>query len=84
MFSSVWLARLGLALLAGPGAALLAWALKMLVEGVFAAACFRRAGRPAPWALLPAFELYTLLMTVSLPLSRLLVRGVEWKGRQYK
>ena len=82
-FTSVWPALLGLALLAGPGAALLAWALKMLVQGIFVAVCFRRAGRPAPWHLLPAFELYTLLMTISLPLSRLLVRGVEWKGRKY-
>ncbi|WP_375417636.1 glycosyltransferase family 2 protein [uncultured Hymenobacter sp.] len=82
-FSSVWVALLGLALVAGPGAALLAWALKLLVQGALVAACFRRAGRPAPWHLLPAFELYTLLMVVTLPPSRLLVRGVEWKGRQY-
>ena len=83
LFSSSWLALLGLALLAGPLVGLLAWTVKMLVQGPFVAACFRRAGLRPPWHLLPAFELYTLLMTISLPLSRLLVRGVEWKGRRY-
>ena len=83
LFSSSWPALLGLALLGGPAPALLAWTLKLLVQGAFVAACFRRAGRPVPWHLLPAFEFYTLLMALTLPPSRLLVRGVEWKGRQY-
>ena len=82
-FGSSWLVLLALAFVAGPPAALLAWALKALAEGIFAAVCFRRAGLRPPWSLIPAFELYSLLMAVSLPLSRLLVRGVEWKGRRY-
>lgn len=84
LFSASWGALLGLLLTAGPGLALLAWLLKTLAEGFFVDICFRRAGRRLPRVLLPAFELYSLLMTVSLPVSRLLVRGVEWKGRQYK
>ena len=83
VFGSVWVLLLALALVAGPVVALLAWTFKTLTEGVFAAVCFRRAGLRSPWFLLPAFELYSLLMAVSLPLSRVLVRGVEWKGRKY-
>ena len=83
LFNSIWLVLLALAVWAGPGVALLAWAVKILVQGIFVAVCFRRAGGQLPWRLLPAFEFYNLLMTVSLPLSRLLIRGVEWKGRQY-
>ncbi len=84
LFSSNWLALLALAVLAGPALALLAWTLKLLVQGAFIAVCFRRAGRPMPWHLLPAFELYTLLMVLTLLPSRWLVRGVEWKGRRYQ
>ena len=85
-FSGYWLAALGLSWAGG-----LAWLLAALVAKVashyaLALAASRRAGlpRPAAW-LLPAFEVYSLVLTTHLTLARLLGRrGVEWKGRQYQ
>ncbi|TGE29187.1 glycosyltransferase [Hymenobacter metallicola] len=73
-----------LAWVAGPGAALLVLGTKMLLQGLLAYACYRRAGLRMPWHLLPAFELYTVALTVSLSLFRLLPLSFDWKGRLYK
>ena len=85
-FSGYWLAALGLACVGQPGWALGALALKVASHCALAVAASRRAGlaRPAWWQL-PAFELYSLLLTTHLTLVRLLgQRGVEWKGRRYQ
>jgi 1,2-diacylglycerol 3-beta-glucosyltransferase len=85
-FSGYWLAALGLALAGQPGWAVAALALKVASHYALAHAASRRAGLPPPaWWLLPAFEVYTLVLTTHLTLARLLGRrGVEWKGRQYR
>jgi len=75
-----------LALLAwtvGPLPALAVLAGKMLLQGTLAHLCFRRAGLHLRWTLLPAFELYTLVLTLGLALFRLLRFRFDWKGRQY-
>ena len=68
---------------AGAGAVLAAWVGKLLVQGLLAYLCFRRVGRRAPLALLPAFELYTIGISLSLTVFRLLPLRFEWKGRRY-
>jgi len=77
---------LGLALLAwvaGPVAVVSVLAIKMVQQGILATLCFRRVGRRPPLELLPLFEAYTLLLTVSLTLFRLLPLSFDWKGRRY-
>ena len=77
---------LGLALLAwvaGPMIAAGVLVIKLLQQGVLATLCFRRVGRRAPLELLPLFELYTLFLTVSLTLFRLLPLSFDWKGLRY-
>ncbi|MBD2768627.1 glycosyltransferase [Hymenobacter sp. BT664] len=82
-FSSFWPALLGLGLVAGPAVALGVWGLKMLVQGGLAYAAHRRAGLRLPWHLLPAFELYTLAMTLSIFAFQVFGGAVVWKGRRY-
>jgi cellulose synthase/poly-beta-1,6-N-acetylglucosamine synthase-like glycosyltransferase len=82
-FSGFWPALLGVGWLAGPGPAMGFWVAKMLVQGALAHAAHRRAGLPLRWALLPLFELYTLLLTVSLIGFRVFGGEVVWKGRRY-
>ncbi|MCB2407878.1 glycosyltransferase [Hymenobacter sp. BT178] len=69
---------------AGPLAALAVLGVKMLLQGLLAWGCYRRAGLRMPWHLLPAFELYTVALTVSLSVFRLLPVAFDWKGRLYK
>ena len=83
-FSGFWPALLSLGLLAGPGAALGAWAAKMLVQGVLTHFAYRRAGLRLRWGLLPLFELYTLALTGAMLGFRLLGGAVVWKGRRYE
>ena len=69
---------------AGPGAVLAVWAGKLLVQGLLAYLCFRRVGAPGRrLELLPAFELYTIGLSLSLTVFRLLPVRFEWKGRRY-
>ncbi|MBT9392774.1 glycosyltransferase [Hymenobacter sp. NST-14] len=84
LYGSFYLVLLALAGVAGPGAALAVWAAKLVVQGALAGVCFRRVGRRPPLALLPLFELYTLGLSVSLVLFRLLPLPFEWKGRRYR
>ncbi|TGE24998.1 glycosyltransferase [Hymenobacter aquaticus] len=73
-----------LAVVAGPLAALGVLGLKMLLQGLLAYGCYRRAGLRMPWQLLPAFEVYTVALTGALTVFRLLPVSFEWKGRLYK
>ena len=57
---------------------------KMLLQGILAGLCFRRAGRRAPLHLLPLFELYTVALTAGLFVFRLLPLEFDWKGRRYR
>ena len=84
VFSGIWPALLVLAVAAGPGVALLAWALKIAVQGTLAFFAHRRAGLRLPWRWLWAFEAYTLALTVSLVGFRLAGGAVVWKGRRYE
>jgi len=83
LYSGFYLALLVLAWLVGPVAALSMWAAKMVVQAVLAHVCFRRAGRQAPVALIPAFELYTVVLAIGLLGFRLLPVPFVWKGRRY-
>ena len=82
-FSGFWPALLGVAGLAGAGAALGVWGMKMLVQGVLAYFAHRRAGLRLRWWLLPLFELYTLALTGAILWFRLVGGAVVWKGRRY-
>ncbi|RSK45347.1 glycosyltransferase [Hymenobacter rigui] len=73
-----------LAVVAGWPWALGVWAAKLVLQGWLAAKCFRRVGRRPPLALLPQFELYTVALTGSLVMFRLLPLRFDWKGRQYR
>ncbi len=85
VFSGIWPALLGLSWVAGPGVALSAWGLKIGVQGLLAALCFRRAGLRLPVGLLFPFELYTLFITLSLVWMQAFGGGpVVWKGREYQ
>jgi 1,2-diacylglycerol 3-beta-glucosyltransferase len=84
LYGSFHLALLVLGYVAGWPAALAVWALKLLLQGGLASRCFREVGRRAPLGLLPLFELYTIGLTVSLTLFRLLPLNFEWKGRRYR
>ncbi|SDX36668.1 Glycosyltransferase like family 2 [Hymenobacter psychrophilus] len=84
LYGSFYLVLAALAVVAGPGVALAVWVAKSAMQGVLATVCFRRVGRRPPLALLPVFELYTLALTVSLVLFRLLPLHFEWKGRSYR
>ena len=83
IYGNFYLGLLGLAYVAGPGAALLALGGKMLSQGLLATIIFRRVGLRTPWELLPLFELYTVWLTVSLIGFRVLGRSFDWKGRKY-
>ncbi|GAB2476521.1 hypothetical protein GCM10011375_21450 [Hymenobacter qilianensis] len=83
VYGNFYLGVLALAWLAGPGPALAVLGGKMLAQGLLAAIVFRRVGLRAPLELLPAFELYTVWLTVSLIGFRLLGRRFNWKGRTY-
>jgi len=83
VFSGIWPALAVLAGVAGPGAALAAWALKTATQGTLAYVAHRRAGMRLPWHLLLPFELYTLVLTLSLAGLQLLGGEVVWKGRRY-
>lgn len=83
IYGNFYLGTLALALVAGPGPALAVLGGKMLTQGVLATIIFRRVGLRAPLELLPAFELYTVWLTVSLIGFRLLGRRFDWKGRMY-
>jgi len=83
-FSGIWPALLGVAWVAGPGPALGAWGLKVLVQGTLAHFAHQRAGLRLRWALLPLFEFYTLGLTVGLVSFRLFGGAVVWKGRRYQ
>ena len=82
-FSGFWPALAAVALLGGPAVALGYWGAKVLVQGTLAAAAHRRAGLRLRWALLPLFELYTLVLTVAILGFRLFGGAVVWKGRRY-
>ncbi|GAA3995977.1 hypothetical protein GCM10022408_03180 [Hymenobacter fastidiosus] len=82
-YGAFYLPLLILAGVAGPVAALSVLGAKMLVQGILAHLCFRRAGLRLRWALLPAFEVYTVALTLGLGLFRLLRFRFDWKGRQY-
>lgn len=69
--------------LAGPVAGLGVWLAKLLLQGTLAQMCYRRVGRRAPLALLPAFELYTVLLAGCLTIFRLLPLPFVWKDRKY-
>lgn len=84
LYGSFYLVLALLAIVAGPGVALAVWAAKSAVQGALATVCFRRVGCRPPLELLPLFELYTLALTVSLVLFRLLPLRFEWKGRSYR
>ncbi|WP_426492450.1 glycosyltransferase [Hymenobacter sp. 102] len=73
-----------LAIVAGWPWALSVWTAKLGLQGWLAAKCFRRVGRRPPLELLPLFELYTVLLTGSLVLFRLLPLQFRWKGRSYR
>jgi cellulose synthase/poly-beta-1,6-N-acetylglucosamine synthase-like glycosyltransferase len=83
IYGNFYLGLLGLALMVGPGAALLMLGGKMLAQGILATIIFRRVGLRAPIELLPLFEVYTIWLTVSLILFRLLGLRFDWKGRKY-
>ena len=83
VFSGIWPALAGLAVVAGPAWALGAWTLKVLVQSLLVAQCYRRAGLRLPLHLLPLFELYALALTASMTWIRLTGGPVEWKGRRY-
>ncbi|GAA3929429.1 glycosyltransferase [Hymenobacter algoricola] len=82
-YGAFYLALALLAGVAGPLPALGVLVAKILLQGLLAHLCFRRAGLKLRWALLPAFELYTIVLTLSLGLFRLLRLRFEWKGREY-
>ncbi|MFD2787601.1 glycosyltransferase [Hymenobacter rubripertinctus] len=84
VYGSFYLVLLALAVVVGPGVALAVWAAKLVVQGALAGVCFRRVGRRPPLELLPLFELYTLALSGSLVLFRLLPLHFEWKGRRYR
>ena len=84
LYGSFYLVLLGLAVVVGPGAALGVWAAKVGVQGAQAWVCFRRVGRRPPLKLLPLFELYTVALSCSLLLFRLLPLRFDWKGRLYR
>lgn len=83
IYGNFYLGVLALAWVAGPGPALAVLGGKMLAQGALATIVFRRVGLRAPLELLPAFELYTVWLTVSLIGFRLLGRRFDWKGRTY-
>ncbi|WP_086595751.1 glycosyltransferase [Hymenobacter crusticola] len=82
-YGSFYLAVALLAWVAGPLAVAIILGIKMVQQGILATLCFRRVGRWPPLELLPIFEAYTLLLTVSLTLFRLLPLSFDWKGRRY-
>ncbi|TGE08491.1 glycosyltransferase [Hymenobacter fodinae] len=84
LYGSFYVVLLGLAGVVGPGVALGVWGLKMLLQSGLAVLCFRRVGRRAPLALIPAYELYSLLLTGMLTVFRVLPLRFNWKGRQYR
>ncbi|MCB2379041.1 glycosyltransferase [Hymenobacter sp. BT635] len=73
-----------LAWVAGPLAALSVLGIKIALQGLLAYGCYRRAGLRMPWHLLPAFELYTVALTLGLAVFRLLPVSFDWKGRLYQ
>ncbi|UOR06210.1 glycosyltransferase [Hymenobacter aerilatus] len=83
LYSGFYPALAILCWLAGPASALSVWAAKLLMQAALTLVCYRRAGRQAPLLLLPAFELYTLLLAVGLLGFRLLPLPFVWKGRRY-
>jgi 1,2-diacylglycerol 3-beta-glucosyltransferase len=83
-YAGFYPALLALWWLAGPLAAGLVLLAKMLLQGLLAALCFRRASRRAPLYLLPLFELYTPALTAALAIFRLLPLSFDWKGRRYR
>ena len=84
-YGGYWLAVLGLVLAGRPGLALVALALRVAAHYALALAASRRAGQAAPAAwLLPAFELYSLVLLISLVSKKLAgEKGVIWKGRHF-
>ncbi len=83
-FSGFWPALLALWWLAGPGPALAAWGLKVLVQGAMAHFAHRRAGLRLAWPLLLPFELYTLAVTAAVAVFQVFGGAVVWKGRRYE
>ena len=83
-FGSIWLVLALLGGLAGPWALLAGWTVKLLTQSLLMQGAYRRAGLRLPWHLLPLFEVYTLALTLTLPIYRLLHPRVEWKGREYE
>ncbi|GAB2875143.1 glycosyltransferase family protein [Hymenobacter ruber] len=83
-FSGFWPALAGVAIMAGPSAALGLWGAKVLVQGALGAAAHRRAGLRLRWWLLPLFELYTLGLTAAIMVFQLSSGKVVWKGRSYE
>jgi 1,2-diacylglycerol 3-beta-glucosyltransferase len=84
LYGSFYLLLAALAVVAGWSWALGVWAAKLGLQGWLAAKCFRRVGRRPPLELLPVFELYTIVLTGSLVVFRLLPLRFEWKGRRYR
>lgn len=84
LYSSFYPVLAGLAVVAGVGPALGVWGVKLLLQGAWAWLCFRRVGRQAPLELLPLFELYTILLSITLVGFRLLPVSFSWKGRRYR
>lgn len=84
LYGSFHLVLLVLGWVAGWPVALAVWLLKVLLQGGLATLCFREVGRRAPLELLPLFELYTIVLTLSLTVFRLLPLAFDWKGRSYR
>lgn len=84
LYGSFYLALLALSTVAGPGVVLAVWGGKLLVQALLVSRCFGRVGRRPPLALLLPFEAYTLVLSGSLVLFRLLPVQFEWKGRRYQ
>ncbi|TGD82443.1 glycosyltransferase [Hymenobacter wooponensis] len=84
LYGSFYLVLLVLAWVAGPGVALVVWGVKMLLQGGLAALCFRRVGHRAPLALIPLYEVYSIVLTGMLTAFRVLPLRFNWKGRQYR
>jgi cellulose synthase/poly-beta-1,6-N-acetylglucosamine synthase-like glycosyltransferase len=84
LYGSFYLMLLVLAWVVGPGVALAAWCVKMLLQSGLATLCFRQVGRRAPVALIPMYEIYSVLLTGMLTAFRVLPIRFSWKGRQYR